>query len=157
MLQLHDVPTLAHLVRRIVGMDRSAAKAAFSNFLDDRSLNTQQIRFVELVIDQLTARGFMESAALYEPPFSGLHAGGPDELFAGKPNIIDGHFHTLEDTLPRVLRHKANTLHQIGQAGPFYSHHFHRQTEFSDAECQARSASYSTKCKKAPTLAAYTT
>ena len=103
MLQRHEVPTLAHLVRRIVGMDRSAAQAAFSTFLEDRSLSSQQIRFVELVIDQLTSRGFMETSALYEPPFSGLHAGGPDELFAGKPNIIDGLFHTLEDTMPRVM------------------------------------------------------
>jgi type I restriction enzyme, R subunit len=103
MIQLHEVPTLAHLVRRIVGMDRSAAKAAFATFLDDRSLNAPQIRFVELVIDQLTARGFMEPAALYEAPFSSLHAGGPEELFAGKPNIIDGLFHSLEGTLPKVL------------------------------------------------------
>jgi len=103
MLQIQEMPTLAHLVRRIVGMDRGAAKAAFATFLADRSLNAQQMRFVELVIDQLTARGFMEPAALYEAPFRGLHAGGPDELFAGKPNIIDGLFHTLEETLPRVM------------------------------------------------------
>jgi type I restriction enzyme R subunit len=102
MLALREVPTLAHLVRRIVGMDRNAAKAAFATFLDDRSLTAPQMRFVELVIDQLTARGFMEPAALYEAPFSSIHAGGPDELFAGKPNIIDGLFHTLEGTLPRV-------------------------------------------------------
>jgi type I restriction enzyme, R subunit len=103
MLQLHEVPTLAHLVRRIVGMDRSAAKAAFATFLEDRSLSAQQIRFVELVIDQLTARGFIEPSALYEQPFSSLHADGPEGLFANKPNIIDGLFHTLEETLPRVM------------------------------------------------------
>ncbi len=103
MLQIHEVPTLAHLVRRIVGMDRSAAKAAFSTFLADRSLSAQQIRFVELVIDQLTARGFIEPSALYEQPFSTLHAGGPEGLFADKPNIIDGLFHKLEETLPKVM------------------------------------------------------
>lgn len=103
MIQLHEVPTLAHLVRRIVGMDRSAAKAAFATFLEDRSLNAPQIRFVELVIDQLTARGFMEPSALYEQPFSSLHADGPEGLFAGKANIIDGLFHKLEETLPRVM------------------------------------------------------
>ena len=103
MLHLHEVPTLAHLVRRIVGMDRSAAKAAFATFLADRSLSAHQMRFVELVIDQLTVRGFMEPAALYEAPFSSIHAGGPEGLFAGKPNIIDGLFHTLEETLPRVM------------------------------------------------------
>lgn len=98
------MPTLERLVRRIVGMDRSAAKAAFATFLEDRSLNSQQMRFVELVIDQLTARGFMEASALYEQPFSSLHADGPEGLFAGKPNIIDGLFHTLEETLPRVMK-----------------------------------------------------
>jgi type I restriction enzyme R subunit len=102
MLQIHEVPTLAHLVRRIVGMDRSAAKAAFATFLEDRSLNAPQMRFVEMVIDQLTARGYMEPAALYEAPFNSIHAGGPDELFAGKHNIIDGLFLTLEETLPKV-------------------------------------------------------
>ena len=102
MLHLHEVPTLAHLVRRIVGMDRSAAKAAFATFLADRSLNASQMRFVELVIDQLTARGFMEPSALYEQPFSSLHADGPEGLFAGKPNIIDGLFQTLEKTLPMI-------------------------------------------------------
>ena len=103
MLHLHKVPTLAHLVRRIVGMDRSAAKAAFATFLADRSLNSRQMLFVELVIDQLTARGFMEPAALYEQPFSSLHADGPEGLFAGEANIVDGLFRTLEETLPRVI------------------------------------------------------
>jgi type I restriction enzyme R subunit len=102
MLHLHEVPTLAHLVRRIVGLDRNAAKAAFSSFLENRTLNSQQMRFIELIIDQLTARGFMETAALYEPPFNSLHAGGPEELFAGKSNIIDGIFHALNETLPKV-------------------------------------------------------
>ena len=60
--------------------------------MDDRSLSAQQIRFVELIIDQLTARGFMEPSALYEAPFNSLHANGPEGLFAGKSNIINGIF-----------------------------------------------------------------
>lgn len=32
----------------------------------------------------------MEPSALYEAPFTSVHAGGPDELFAGKSNVIDG-------------------------------------------------------------------
>jgi type I restriction enzyme R subunit len=80
-----------------------AANEAFATFLADRSLNSPQMRFAEFVIDQLTARGFMEPAALYEQPFSSLHAHGPEGIFAGKPNITDGLFHTLEETLPRVM------------------------------------------------------
>ncbi|AHE99944.1 type I restriction-modification enzyme R subunit C-terminal domain-containing protein [Thioalkalivibrio paradoxus] len=95
-------PSLAHFVRSLVGLDRTAAQAAFSRFLNDRSLAPQQIRFVEMVIDQLTARGVMDASALYEPPFSSLHAGGPDELFAGRANVINAVFQTLASLEPRV-------------------------------------------------------
>ena len=88
-------PSLAWFVRSMVGMDRNAAQEAFSKFLSDKSLTSQQIRFVEMIIDQLTARGVMEAEALYAPPFSNLHAGGPDGLFAGKDNVIEGLFDTL--------------------------------------------------------------
>jgi len=44
---------------------------------------------IEMIIDQLTARGVMEASALYEPPFSDLHAGGPDELFSGRDHVFD--------------------------------------------------------------------
>jgi type I restriction enzyme R subunit len=81
-------------------MDRSAAQAAFATFLDDRSLTPVQIRFVELVIEQLTTRGVMEPGALYEAPFVNLHAGGPDALFAGKEKIITGIFEALESVQP---------------------------------------------------------
>ena len=91
-----ETPSLAHFVRGMVGMDRGAAQAAFSGFLSDQSLTPQQIRFVELIIDQLTARGVMETSALYEPPFSNLHTGGPDVLFSGKETVIDGIFQASE-------------------------------------------------------------
>ena len=92
-----EAPSLAHFVRNMVGMDRVAAQRAFSGFLSDQSLTPPQIRFVEMVIDQLTARGVMEASALYEPPFSNLHAGGPEALFGGKENVIEGIFDTLKE------------------------------------------------------------
>ena len=70
LLARSEAPSLAHFVRRMVGMDKAAAQAAFSGFLNDRSLTPPQIRFVEMVIDQLTARGVMDASALYEAPFS---------------------------------------------------------------------------------------
>jgi type I restriction enzyme R subunit len=102
LLARSEAPSLAHFVRSLVGMDRSAAQAAFSQFLNDRSLTPQQIRFVELVIDQLTSRGVMDASALYEPPFSNLHVGGPDALFAGKENVINAVFKTLKSLEPQV-------------------------------------------------------
>ncbi len=102
LLARSEAPSLVHFVRSLVGMDRGAAQAAFSGFLADRSLTPPQIRFIELVIDQLTARGVMEASALYESPFSGLNAGGPEAVFAGKENVIEGIFEALAVLQPRV-------------------------------------------------------
>ncbi|MFV1996138.1 MAG: type I restriction-modification enzyme R subunit C-terminal domain-containing protein, partial [Verrucomicrobiales bacterium] len=100
LLERRGAPSLAHFVRRLVGMDRAAAQEAFSVFLADRSLGSAQMRFVEMIIDQLTARGVMDASALYEAPFSDLHAGGPDELFVGKENVIEGIFDALKSAQP---------------------------------------------------------
>lgn len=102
LLTRSNAPSLAHFVRGLVGMDRVAANAAFARFLSDRSLTPPQIRFVEMVIDQLTVRGVMDASALYEPPFSSLHSGGPDELFAGKDTVISGVFDALKSVEPTV-------------------------------------------------------
>jgi type I restriction enzyme R subunit len=102
LLTRSGTPSLVHFVRSLVGLDRTAAQAAFSQFLNDRSLTAPQIRFIELIIDQLTARGVMDASALYEPPFSHLHAGGPDALFTGKEKIIEAVFKTLESLEPQV-------------------------------------------------------
>jgi type I restriction enzyme R subunit len=96
MLARSNAPSLAWFVRTLVGMDRAAAQAAFSAFLNDRSLTPQQIRFVETIIDQLTARGVMEPSALYEPPFTRIDSGGPDALFDGRENVVAGIFETLD-------------------------------------------------------------
>ncbi len=96
LLSRNEAPSLAHFVRSLVGLDRSAAQSLFSEYLNNRSLTTQQIRFIEMVIEQLTSRGVMEAGALYESPFSNLHDGGPEELFVGKDDVIQGIFETLK-------------------------------------------------------------
>ena len=52
-------------------------------------------RKIEMVIEQLTARGVMKTSALYEQPFTSLHVGGPDEMFSNKPGVREGIFQTL--------------------------------------------------------------
>ncbi len=103
LLERSGAPSLAYFVRSLVGMDRVAAQEAFSRFLSDRSLTAPQIRFVEMIVDQLTARGVMTAAALYEAPFKDLHAGGPEALFAGKENVIEAVFEALESVGPKVI------------------------------------------------------
>ncbi|MGQ7244660.1 DEAD/DEAH box helicase family protein [Salinicola sp. V024] len=102
LLEQRQAPSLVHFIRGLVGMDREAAQVEFSEFLSDRTLTSAQMRFIELIIDQLTFRGVMDANALYEPPFSHLHSGGPDGLFAGRENVIDGIFGALEATKPKI-------------------------------------------------------
>lgn len=58
------------LVRRIAKMEREAAYKAFSSFINEQNLNSDQIAFVEKVIDYIVQNGYMESPAeLTKPPF----------------------------------------------------------------------------------------
>jgi len=106
LLEHSGTSSLSWYVRSLVGMDRIAAQAAFGQFLNDRSLAAAQIRFVEMVIDQLTARGIMDASALYDPPFSNLHNRGPDVLFVSKENVIDGSFGTLAEVHSELNVHE---------------------------------------------------
>lgn len=103
LLARSEAPSLPYFVRSLVGLDRSAAQSAFSEFLNDQSLSPSQIRFVEMVIDQLTARGVMTASALYEAPFTNVHAEGPDALFYGKENVIEGIFMKLRTLNSSVI------------------------------------------------------
>lgn len=72
---------LTLLIRSLVGLDRNAAKEAFGQFLDENRYSSQQIRFVEMIIERLTRQGVMEAGQLYEPPFTALHHEGLDGAF----------------------------------------------------------------------------
>ena len=72
---------LTVFIRSLVGLDRNAAKEAFGQFLDQNRYTSQQIRFVEMIIDRLTQGGVMEPGHLYEPPFTGVHYQGLDGAF----------------------------------------------------------------------------
>jgi type I restriction enzyme R subunit len=72
---------LGLFVRRLVGLDRDAAKRAFAGFLDGKKLTANQIQFVNLVIDYLTQAGWMSAAQLYETPFTDYSPRGVDGVF----------------------------------------------------------------------------
>ncbi len=73
---------LGVFVRQLVGLDRSAAAEAFESYLDGTRFSTDQIRFVELIVEELTKNGVMEPARLFESPYTDHAPTGPDFYFA---------------------------------------------------------------------------
>lgn len=70
-------------VRSLVGLDRAAATEAFGRFLDDGRFTVEQIRFVDLIVDELTTNnGVMERRRLFESPYTDRAPTGPDSLFS---------------------------------------------------------------------------
>ena len=73
--------SLKLFIRKIVGLDRNAAKAAFAQYLEGSNFTANQIRFVETIIDYLTQNGVMNPGLLYESPFTDIHYEGLDGVF----------------------------------------------------------------------------
>ncbi|MBE6687549.1 MAG: DUF4145 domain-containing protein [Ruminococcaceae bacterium] len=85
---------LGELVREIVGLDMNAAKEAFSEYLDDTFLDSNQIYFVNQIVEYIVHNGIMkDKSVLTESPFT--DKGSFVELFTdmsvwfGILNIID--------------------------------------------------------------------
>lgn len=67
-----------------------AAAEAFGAYLDGTRFNADQIRFINLIVTELTANGFMEPVRLYESPYIDHAPTGPDDVFpeADVDNIV---------------------------------------------------------------------
>jgi type I restriction enzyme R subunit len=62
---------LGEFVREIVGLDMTAAKAAFAKYLDDVSLDADQIYFVNQIVEYIVHNGvMMDMTVLQEAPFT---------------------------------------------------------------------------------------
>jgi len=72
---------LGLFVRSLVGLDREAAKQAFSEFLVGGTLSANQIQFLDEIVNYLTEHGVMEAGRLYESPYTDFSASGVEGVF----------------------------------------------------------------------------
>ena len=92
---------LGKFIRGIVGLDVNAAKLAFGEILGVQTLNSQQIRFIDTIINFFTVKGIIEPAMLFEPPFTDINTSGImgvfDEITSSRIiSLIEGVNHTAE-------------------------------------------------------------
>lgn len=72
---------LGLFVRSIMGLEREAAQEAFDEFRRGRNLNARQLRLVNMIIDELTVKGVVDPARLFEPPYTSPGTAGVFDLF----------------------------------------------------------------------------
>lgn len=94
-----DKPLLK-LVSEIIGMDRQAAKKEFSRFLTDESLNSDQINFVNNIIDYIVKNGSIQKEVLTKNPFN--KKGGIIKLFDNNMNIAKDIISTINKINDRL-------------------------------------------------------
>ncbi|WP_417463084.1 DEAD/DEAH box helicase family protein [Kordiimonas sp.] len=67
---LADDGGLGRFLRSLTGLDRIAAKAAFSAFVAQHQLNANQSEFLDMIVDSLTESGIIDPATFYESPYT---------------------------------------------------------------------------------------
>lgn len=92
---------LGIFIRSLVGLDREAAREAFATYLDGSTFSVDQIRFIELIVDELTRNGVMEPDRLFETPYTDFAPTGPEYFFPEQQ--VDVMFGILRDITQRVV------------------------------------------------------
>jgi type I restriction enzyme R subunit len=92
---------LGKFIRGIVGLETNTAKQAFGEILSGQTLNSQQIRFMDTIINFFSVKGIIEPAMLFEAPFTDINTSGImgvfDEVTSTRIiSLIEGINHTAE-------------------------------------------------------------
>ena len=78
---------LGKFIRNIMGLDTNAAKLAFGEVLINKTLNSQQIRFIDTIINFFAVNGNIDPALLFEPPFTDINSNGIAGLFDDETQV----------------------------------------------------------------------
>lgn len=81
-------PPISLLIRSIVGLEREDVERKLAEYINRSSFNTQQIAFVNTLVEFFVRDGYVPVGSLYEPPFDQFHFEGPEELFGEKVERI---------------------------------------------------------------------
>lgn len=87
-VQTYGDQPLLKLVASIIGMNRQAAEKQFSKFLNDENINSNQIDFVNGIVDYIVKNGSLEKQVLQEYPFN--KNGGVVNLFKDRMDLAKG-------------------------------------------------------------------
>ena len=90
---------LGIFVRGLVGLDRAAVTETFERYLDHTRFTADQVRFVNLIVDELTRNGVMEPQRLFESPYIDHAPTGPDYVFSEAEVTV------IVDTLRAIRKH----------------------------------------------------
>ena len=94
-----DEPLLK-LVSSLVGLDPLAANDAFSEFLSDESLNSNQMEFVKLIVTYMINNGTIDKRVLNEQPFN--RYGSVVQLFDKKINVVKSIIQRIDEINARL-------------------------------------------------------
>jgi len=72
---------LGLFIRSVVGLDREAAKRSLGRFANQEGLSANQTEFVNLILNHLTERGYIDPKLLYESPYTDLDDRGVSGIF----------------------------------------------------------------------------
>ena len=72
---------LADILRSIVGLDARAVEGRFAAFAGKHRLDSQQLRFLGMLKDQICKAGSIRLDALFEAPFTSIHGEGMGGIF----------------------------------------------------------------------------
>lgn len=98
----YDEQPLGMFVRKILGLDIEAANAHFATFIQEESLNANQITFVKTIIDYLNKNGILDKKMLTQSPFNAQNDNG---IFGVFENEDDKMFKVIQ--LVEKLNHNA--------------------------------------------------
>lgn len=100
-IKVYGDQPLGRFISGIVGLDVQAAKLAFAEVLNNQTLNVQQIRFIDTIINFLSVKGVIEPSMLFESPFTDINSNGVAGLFEAQMaskiiSLIEGINHNAE-------------------------------------------------------------